>query len=300
MAAVSLYEEIFVIYFLLTSSNDQPALTIATTLSRKGSALPQYGKHEVPYKSYFLSNLLKMSLERGKRRKFLLLEECYGKKITDDNRPNSLFNKSALETEVQLVPGSILQEIKSEPGSPSMCVQSLDHDNVYMLCNNSDVHELSPFEAEVLVPVSPVRDRLRVLSDEQWLKEAEMIVEGSNVNVDLGADLDPVEGIVRYCGVVPELGKGIVFGIELLVHPEHGVCDGSIKGKRYFQCASNNAIFVGINRLRLHLRGYKYTQSGNIVEHGEHREREGYLFVIVTVENILFYLPRDGLHLMGC
>ncbi|GIZ01133.1 CAP-Gly domain-containing protein [Caerostris extrusa] len=59
------------------------------------------------------------------------------------------------------------------------------------------------------------------------------------------------------------------------VHPEHGVCDGSIKGKRYFQCASNNAIFVGINRLRLHLRGYKYTQSGNIVEHGDHREREG-------------------------
>ncbi|GIX76680.1 CAP-Gly domain-containing protein [Caerostris darwini] len=219
-----------------------------------------------------------MSLERVRRRKFLLLEECYGKKITDDNRPNSLFNKSALETEVQLVPGSILQEIKSEPGSPSMCVQSLDHDNVYMLCNNNDVHELSPFEAEVLVPVSPVRDRLRVLSDDQWLKEAEMIVEGSNVNVDLGADLDPVEGIVRYCGVVPELGKGIIFGIELLVHPEHGVCDGSIKGKRYFQCASNNAIFVGINRLRLHLRGYKYTQSGNIVEHGDHREREGTAF----------------------
>ncbi|XP_055933266.1 ubiquitin carboxyl-terminal hydrolase CYLD-like isoform X4 [Argiope bruennichi] len=216
-----------------------------------------------------------MSLERGKRRKFLLLEECYGKKITDDNRPTSLFNKSALETEVQLVPGSILQEVKSEPGSPSLCVQSLDHDNVYMLCNNTDVHELSPFEAEVLVPVSPVRDRLRVLSDDDWLKEAEMIVEGSNVNVDLGADLDPVEGIVRYCGVVPELGKGIVFGIELLVHPEHGVCDGSIKGKRYFQCASNNAIFVGINRLRLHLRGYKYTQSGNIVEHADHRERDG-------------------------
>ncbi|KAF8781799.1 hypothetical protein HNY73_012159 [Argiope bruennichi] len=218
-----------------------------------------------------------MSLERGKRRKFLLLEECYGKKITDDNRPTSLFNKSALETEVQLVPGSILQEVKSEPGSPSLCVQSLDHDNVYMLCNNTDVHELSPFEAEVLVPVSPVRDRLRVLSDDDWLKEAEMIVEGSNVNVDLGADLDPVEGIVRYCGVVPELGKGIVFGIELLVHPEHGVCDGSIKGKRYFQCASNNAIFVGINRLRLHLRGYKYTQSGNIVEHADHRERDGRL-----------------------
>ncbi|XP_035214266.1 ubiquitin carboxyl-terminal hydrolase CYLD-like isoform X1 [Stegodyphus dumicola] len=59
------------------------------------------------------------------------------------------------------------------------------------------------------------------------------------------------------------------------VHPEHGVCDGSLKGKRYFQCASNNAIFVGINRLRLHLRGYKYTQSGNIVEHAEHRNGTG-------------------------
>lgn len=159
-----------------------------------------------------------MSAERGKRRKFLLLEECYGKKITDDNRPNTLLYKSALETEVQLVPGSIVQEIEAEPpGSPSICVQSLDHDNVYMLCSNNDVHELSPFEAEVLVPVSPVRDRLKVLSDEHWLKEAEMIVEGSNVNVDLGADLDPVEGVVRYCGMVPELGKGIMFGIELLV-----------------------------------------------------------------------------------
>ncbi|KFM63133.1 hypothetical protein X975_27048, partial [Stegodyphus mimosarum] len=157
-----------------------------------------------------------MSLERGKRRKFLLLEECYGKKILDDNRPNPLYNKNTLETEVQLVPGSLLQEIKSDQGS-SVCVQSLDHDNVYMLCNNSDVHELTPFEAEVLVPVSPVRDRLHVLSDEQWLKEAAMIVEGSNVNVDLGADLDPVEGIVRYCGIVPELGKGIFYGIELLV-----------------------------------------------------------------------------------
>ncbi|XP_021004113.1 ubiquitin carboxyl-terminal hydrolase CYLD isoform X2 [Parasteatoda tepidariorum] len=206
-------------------------------------------------------------MDRPKKRKFLLIEECYGKKLTDDNRPNLLFNKLALETEVQLVPGSILQEIKSEPGSSSICVQSLDHDNVYMLCNDSDVHELTPFEAEILVPVSPVRDRLRVLGDEQWLKEAAMIVEGSNVNVDLGADLDPVEGIVRFCGNVPELGKGILYGVELLVHPEHGVCDGSIKGKRYFQCASNNAIFVGINRLRLHLRGYKYTQSETTLDY---------------------------------
>lgn len=158
-----------------------------------------------------------MSLDRCKRRKFLLLEECYGKKITDDNRLNPVFNKSTLETEVQLVPGSLLQEVKSDQSSSSLCVQSLDHDNVYMLCNNTDVHELSSFEAEVLVPVSPVRDRLRVLCDDNWLKEAAMIVEGSNVNVDLGADLDPVEGIVRYCGAVPELGKGIFYGIELLV-----------------------------------------------------------------------------------
>ncbi|XP_067128573.1 ubiquitin carboxyl-terminal hydrolase CYLD isoform X2 [Centruroides vittatus] len=214
-----------------------------------------------------------MNQEPMRKRRFILRADCFGKKIGNDFHTNSS-RPSPIETEVQLPTGCILQEIRNDiaiKNKSALCLRSLDHDSVYLVCCGSEIEELTPFEADLLLSIIPFRERLKVFADNSALEQATLITEGSKVDVYLNDNLESVEGIVCYCGPVPELGKGIMFGVELLKHPELGVCDGSIKGQRYFQCSGNSGVFVAINRLRLHLCGYKHTSSSKLIDHLDSR-----------------------------
>ncbi|KAI9348400.1 hypothetical protein BD770DRAFT_395365 [Pilaira anomala] len=62
--------------------------------------------------------------------------------------------------------------------------------------------------------------------------------------------LDNCTGILRYVGE-PDFKAGVWAGIELDKQGE-GKNDGSVQGKRYFVCAPNTGIFIGINKIIIH------------------------------------------------
>lgn len=63
-------------------------------------------------------------------------------------------------------------------------------------------------------------------------------------------DSDHRRGTVRYIGGIPEIpGVGAWIGIEL--DEPTGKNDGSVKGKRYFECKANHGVFVRPERVEV-------------------------------------------------
>ncbi|KAI8079208.1 hypothetical protein BDF21DRAFT_438681 [Thamnidium elegans] len=62
--------------------------------------------------------------------------------------------------------------------------------------------------------------------------------------------LDNCTGILRYVGE-PDFKAGVWAGIELDKQGE-GKNDGSVQGKRYFTCAPNTGIFIGVSKIIIH------------------------------------------------
>lgn len=155
-------------------------------------------------------------------KKFVLQNDFFAKRIIehliDTGKPLTL-RSNAFNKEVQLAKGSMLEELNTEkPHTPGMLnLKCLDNDSIKVICPENALHEVSLFQAEILVAVSPVQDRLLVLEERSWIREAAMIMVGSNVYVDVGENKPPALGLVKYCGYVPEIGKGIMFGVELTV-----------------------------------------------------------------------------------
>ncbi|KAG2200554.1 hypothetical protein INT47_012340 [Mucor saturninus] len=93
------------------------------------------------------------------------------------------------------------------------------------------------------LPSIPVRTpKNRFQSD---IEEANKI--GQRVTIP---SLDNCTGILRYVGE-PDFKSGVWAGIELDKQGE-GKNDGSVQGKRYFQCAPNTGIFIGVNKIIIH------------------------------------------------
>lgn len=109
--------------------------------------------------------------------------------------------------------GTLFEVLDDDPYETKVKVQSLDPgDSTVILCRRSYLRELTPLEALVLLPVKPVRNRLKIYRDEEWLKEIPVISENKRVIVK-----DKFEGIVKFKGVVREYGPGIRFIVEIQV-----------------------------------------------------------------------------------
>ncbi|KAM7283184.1 uncharacterized protein ISCGN_000324 [Ixodes scapularis] len=128
---------------------------------------------------------------------------------TQSRRPKVLLDRDLQNPRFDA--GTLFEVLGDDPYDAKMKVQSLDPgDSTAILCRRDVLKELTPLEALVLLPVKPVRNRLKIYRDDDWLKEIPVICENKRVIVK-----DKVEGIVKFKGVVKEYGPGIRFIVEI-------------------------------------------------------------------------------------
>ncbi|XP_076323351.1 ubiquitin carboxyl-terminal hydrolase CYLD-like [Tachypleus tridentatus] len=215
----------------------------------------------------------RMNHKPNKRKYLLLVDYCARNSTLEVTRRNvnSGDKGPGTENEVFLPQGTIFEEVNSNEVKDGtsrhrLFLKSMDHDSITVSCIPSEVEELTLQEADILLPIFPPQDRTKVYFDNRWLSEASLITVGSKVAVQLSDGSDPVLGVVQYRGCVNELGPGTIFGVELLEHPDRGLCDGTVKGKCYFHCRGQSGIFVPISRLHLFLHSHKQTRSRELKE----------------------------------
>ncbi|KAG1682126.1 hypothetical protein GQR58_011321 [Nymphon striatum] len=165
------------------------------------------------------------------KRKFILLSERFAKRVplvTLADTSTATSGRSArcgrlVDMEVELPTGNLLEETTdpiaeslfgANDDSDMIYLKSMDFQEVYLHCVKSEVEELRTFEADVLFPVRPYQERLRIFMDESWLEDANNMTVGDHVQIEF--ESHATRGIIKYKGLVPEKSpEGIMFGVEL-------------------------------------------------------------------------------------
>ncbi|CAI6330439.1 unnamed protein product [Periconia digitata] len=89
-------------------------------------------------------------------------------------------------------------------------------------------------------PNAPTIEQQKVLASEREIQERGLTIQ---CRVRLLPESDARRGTVMYLGLVPEI-PGIGFWVGVALDEPTGKNDGSVKGKRYFDCGSNYGVFV--------------------------------------------------------
>ncbi|KAJ4378666.1 hypothetical protein N0V86_005537 [Didymella sp. IMI 355093] len=89
-------------------------------------------------------------------------------------------------------------------------------------------------------PDAPSIEQQKILASEREIKERGLAVGG---RVRLLPESDARRGTVSYTGLVPEI-PGIGAWVGVTLDEPTGKNDGSVKGKRYFECGNNCGVFV--------------------------------------------------------
>ncbi|XP_061832055.1 ubiquitin carboxyl-terminal hydrolase CYLD isoform X2 [Nerophis lumbriciformis] len=115
--------------------------------------------------------------------------------------------------------------------------------------------ELSKDKAGLLQALSDDSEKLRWFKDENALRIALTLSEGSEVVVEEGRE--KLLGIIRYIGNLPQLMEtteplpGVFFGVELQGDDKaKGYTDGSWLGQTLFSCDKNSGLFVPFSKVR--------------------------------------------------
>ncbi|CAN9366705.1 unnamed protein product [Alternaria alternata] len=89
-------------------------------------------------------------------------------------------------------------------------------------------------------PDAPSIEQQKIRASEREVEERGLSV---NCRVRLLPESDARRGTISYIGLVPEIpGIGVWIGVRL--DEPTGKNDGSVKGKRYFECGANCGVFV--------------------------------------------------------
>ncbi|XP_071774514.2 ubiquitin carboxyl-terminal hydrolase CYLD [Centroberyx gerrardi] len=143
---------------------------------------------------------------------------------------------------------------KDSPDSPTTLPviyigSTVDHEH-----NVSDMEPLSVQEAELLQALGNDDERLKWYKEEQALKTALGLTEGTSVTVDEGGE--KLRGIIRYIGkltepIYPDPLSGVVFGIELQgADKGKGSTDGTYRARTLFNCQKDCGVFAPFSRVR--------------------------------------------------
>ncbi|KAF1364094.1 hypothetical protein EJ07DRAFT_100354 [Lizonia empirigonia] len=89
-------------------------------------------------------------------------------------------------------------------------------------------------------PNAPSIEQQKILASEREVEERGLTVGG---RVRLLPESDARRGTVSYTGLVPEI-PGIGAWVGVTLDEPTGKNDGSVKGKRYFECSNNYGVFV--------------------------------------------------------
>lgn len=167
------------------------------------------------------------------------------KKIGKKKEKNLLKSGSS---KVDVLPGTLLL-LQNSFDPNSHVFECFDQENIEIECTVDEYQSVSIDEFQLLYSVPTCNERLTVFNNKQWLEEGMILKVGDVVEVQMkGCDNDLL-GILRYKGKVTDI-LGIYFGVELVQNPGKGTCDGVFRKQRYFKCAPESAVFVGIHRIR--------------------------------------------------
>ncbi|KAJ4401726.1 hypothetical protein N0V91_007768 [Didymella pomorum] len=89
-------------------------------------------------------------------------------------------------------------------------------------------------------PDAPSIEQQKILASEREIEERGLVIGG---RVRLLPESDARRGTVSYTGLVPEI-PGIGAWVGVTLDEPTGKNDGSVKGKRYFECGNNCGVFV--------------------------------------------------------
>ncbi|KAJ4340835.1 hypothetical protein N0V87_002188 [Didymella glomerata] len=89
-------------------------------------------------------------------------------------------------------------------------------------------------------PDAPSIEQQKILASEREIEERGLVVGG---RIRLLPESDARRGTVSYTGLVPEI-PGIGAWVGVTLDEPTGKNDGSVKGKRYFECSNNCGVFV--------------------------------------------------------
>ncbi len=91
--------------------------------------------------------------------------------------------------------------------------------------------------------------------EQQKINASYREVEERHIKLDsrcrLLPDSDHRRGVVRYIGDIPEIPSGIGAWVGVELDEPTGKNDGTVKGKRYFECQANRGVFVRPERVEV-------------------------------------------------
>jgi hypothetical protein len=159
------------------------------------------------------------SRQANKDKKFCVLQrDKTGRKI------DKVYSSVDLQKFVSLGKGEILERRPHEKPPDPMGIQRftvVDRPSVYVDCCRNEAKKIDEDEALLLLPVSSLNERLRLLEDRKVLEFGKKLKEEDYVYVSLKLSKSQnarqdVEGIIRYKGPL-EGSFGIQFGVEIVV-----------------------------------------------------------------------------------
>uniref|UniRef100_A0A8C6WE47 ubiquitinyl hydrolase 1 n=1 Tax=Neogobius melanostomus TaxID=47308 RepID=A0A8C6WE47_9GOBI len=93
--------------------------------------------------------------------------------------------------------------------------------------------------------------RMKLIGNPGMLTQLATLPEGSPLWVQLGQQDELAEALLKYVGTVSPGSTAVYFGVQLKGSAKgRGLSDGSYKGRQFFTCPDNCALFVPVTHIR--------------------------------------------------
>ena len=120
--------------------------------------------------------------------------------------------------DIVVLKGSLWKLVEIDSDSKNqrrLTLNSIDYESVILQTSSCEAELINQQEFDILIALSSMQERYKVYKDDNWMKQASEMDQGSVVHLLKFADLpDEVPGKIRYKGSLQTL-KGTWFGIEL-------------------------------------------------------------------------------------
>ncbi|XP_015748239.1 PREDICTED: ubiquitin carboxyl-terminal hydrolase CYLD-like isoform X2 [Acropora digitifera] len=185
------------------------------------------------------------------------MEEPRNRYILLNDRVGELLERSLLTlamsffmTPPKLLRGDLLEALPGNEHSSDptkIALGGIDR-KIRVECGMKDIMKLTVQEANLLLAISSLTLRYQICFDRKLLDFGKRLEYGSQVLVSINSVSEKLPGVVWFKGELPS-SPGTLFGIELNRNPGSGTSDGTFRNKRYFRCAPNSGVFVGLDKL---------------------------------------------------
>ncbi|KAK0162600.1 hypothetical protein PV327_006366 [Microctonus hyperodae] len=151
-------------------------------------------------------------------------------------------------------------------------------------CHSIDLISVPELVWNFLTAIHVPQDRLRLAQDHQFCKDASNLKENSIVwyQPDLNSPTK-FKAVIKYIGMVSELGQGFYFGLEILEKKPESI-KTTLVAKKYIANSSNKCTIATLNHIQLlkhnslEFIGNKHTKfTGENIEASWSKELDGFV-----------------------